>query len=51
MVYEKPRNQGDQQQHIKIGLSNTLIGSLNFKTDQLNRWMLQAKLNPEKCAN
>ena len=50
-IYKKARKQGGQQQHIKTSLSNTLIDSLHFESDQLNDWMLEAKLEPKKWAN
>jgi hypothetical protein len=46
-IYKKSRKQGGQQQHIKTSLSNTLTDSLHFETDQLNDWMLEAKLEPK----
>ena len=49
-IYNKPRKQGSQQQHITTSLSNTLIGSLHFKTNQLNYWMSEAILE-KKWAN
>ena len=50
-IYNKPRKHRGQQQHITTSLSNTLIDSLHFKNDQLNDWMLEAKLDPKKWAN
>ena len=50
-IYKKARKQGGQQQHISTSLSNTLIDSLHFETDQLNDWMSVAKLEPKKWAN
>ena len=49
-IYNESRKQGDQQQHIKISLSNTLIAidSLHFETDQLNDWMSEVKLEEKK---
>ena len=49
-IYKKARRQGGQQQHISTSLSNTLMDSLHFETDQLNDWMLEAKLEPKKWA-
>ena len=43
-IYNEPRAQGGQQQHIATSLSNTLIDSLHFESDQLNEWMSEAKL-------
>ena len=43
--YKESRKQGGQQQRIKTSLSNTLTDSkLHFETDQLNDWMLEAKI-------
>ena len=42
-IYNESRKQGGQQQHITTSLINTLIDSLNFKSDQLNNWMSKAK--------
>ena len=39
-IYKEPRKHGGQQQHITTSLSNTLIHSLHFETDQFNDWML-----------
>ena len=50
-IYKKSRKQGGQQQQISTSLSNTLTDSLHFETDQLNDWMLEAKLEPWKWAN
>ena len=50
-IYKKARKQGLQQQHISTSLSNTLIDSLHFETDQLNDWMLEEKLEPKTWAN
>ena len=36
LIYNEPRKDGGQQQHITTSLSNTLIDSLNFEIDQLN---------------
>ena len=43
-IDNKPRKKGGQQQHITTSLSNTLIDSLYFESDQLSDWMLKAKL-------
>ena len=32
-------------------VSNTLIDRLQFETDNMNEWMLEAKLEPNKWAN
>ena len=50
-IYNEPRKQGGQQQHITTSLSNTLIDSLHFEIDQLNDWMSKAKLEKKKLAN
>ena len=50
-IYNEPRAQGGQQQHITTSLSNTLIDSLHFETDQLNDWMPEAKFEKKKWAN
>ena len=42
-IYNKSRKQGDQQQHIRTSLSITLTDSLNFESDKMNVWMLEAK--------
>ena len=50
-IYNKPRKQGGQQQHIRTSLSITLTDSLHFDSDKMNDWMLEAKLEPKKWAN
>ena len=50
-IYNEPRKQGGQQQRIKTSLSNILIDSLHFETDQLNDWMSEAKLEKKKWTN
>jgi len=41
-----------QQQNIRTSLSIiTLTDSLQFETDKMNKWMLEAKLEPKKWAN
>ena len=47
-IYTKPRTHGGQQQYITTSLSITLTDRLDFETDQLNRWILEAKLDPKK---
>ena len=47
-IYKKPRKQGGQQQHITTNLRHTLTDCLHFQIDQLNDWMLEAKLEPKK---
>ena len=46
-IYNEPRKQGSQQQHIRNSLSITLADSLLFELDKMNDWMLEAK-EPEK---
>ena len=56
-IYNKSRKQGDQQQNIKTSssitsiTSITLTDSLQFVTDNMNGWMLEAKLEPKKWVN
>ena len=50
-IYNKSRKKGSQQQNIRISLSITLTDSLQFETDNMNGWMLKAKLEPNKTAN
>ena len=49
-IYNEPRKQGGQQQHIKSSLSTTITDSLHFESDKMNDWMLEAK-EPKKWAN
>ena len=49
-IYNKSRKQGGQQQHIRTSLSITLTDSLNFESDRMNVWMLEAK-EPKIWAN
>ena len=35
----------------RLLLSNALIDSLHFETDQLNDWISESKLDPQKWAN
>ena len=42
-IYNEPRKQGGQQQHIRTSLSITLTDSLHFESDKMNDWMLEAK--------
>ena len=48
-IYNEPRKQGGQQQHIRTSLSITLTDSLHFESDKMNDWMLEAK-EPKKWA-
>ena len=50
-IYNEPRAQGGQQQHITINWSNTFIDSLHFKIDQLHDWMSEEKFEKKKWAN
>ena len=47
-IYDKARQQGGQQQNIRTNLSIALTESLQFETDNMNGWMLKAKLEPKK---
>ena len=47
-IYDKARRQGGQQQNIRTDLSIAVIDSLQFETDNMNGWMLKAKLEPKK---
>ena len=51
MYLKTSRRQTTTTTHISTTLSNTITNSLYFQTDQLNDWMLEAKLEPKKWAN
>ena len=48
-IFNEPRKQGGQQQHIRTSLSITLTDSLHFESDKMNDWMIEAK-EPKKWA-
>ena len=47
-IYNKSRKQGVLLQNNKTNLTITLTNSLQFETDNINEWMLEAKLEPKK---